>query len=139
MKGMRDAEIRLTTSADGQTETVAVRGRCRTCGGEKQFSFRSEEAEFFLSFGARVRIERKGDIAYTLLLDTEGDSSAEICTPYGNIWLGVRTLEHAAEESADKFGYRAVYEIIGAGESRRHEIIFTALCRSDGARKGGKF
>lgn len=139
VNGMRDAEIRLTTSVGGETEIVAVRGQCRSDGGEKQFFFRSEGAEFSLAFGARVRIERKGDIAYTLFLDAEGDSAAEICTPYGNFRLELRTLTQSAEQRADKFEYRAVYEIIGAGEPQRHEIIFTALCRMDDAREGGNF
>lgn len=138
MKGMREADIRLTTSGGGAAETIAVLGCCRIDGGEKLFSFRSEEAEFYLSFGARVRIERKGEIAYTLHLAAEGDSEAEILTPYGNIWLNVRTLAHTAKESADSFEYCAVYEIIGAGEPQRHEITFTAHCFADGARKGGK-
>ena len=138
VKGMREADIRLTTSENGVAETFAVRGACRTAGGEKLFLFRAESAEFTLQFGARVRIERKGEIAYTLLLGGDGDSAAEIDTPYGTIQLELRTLAQYAKESADKFEYRAEYEIVGAGEPRRREIIFTALCRSDGARKGGR-
>lgn len=133
---MREADIRLITSDGGEAETIAVRGVCRIVGGIKQFSFRQGEAEFVLLFGTRVRIERKGDVAYTLILAPDGCSSAEIVTPCGTLRLEVRTVAQALEECGGRLDFRAEYELsAGAGEPLRREIIFTASCPAEDSRK----
>lgn len=127
---LHSACICLISETPSGTERFTASAAVAAEPGGPAYSFIHGGAHFCVTVGETVRVSRKGDFFYELVLDPREETEICIRTPYGEIGARVRVHDLQCVQAGEKFSFECVYSLDFSGDRQRHRLRFSARPQS---------